>query len=174
MVSDSKNYVRVFQLVSNKAHLIATHSLTRPGDLTTERSLISALQGNEQQNDSVKNIYITNNENVAVITYSSGLISFFDVKNSYSFLGDIENSNYTKFNTMSSLSNSAIQTKVIEVQQPNGLYTRNNSSFMGQDEQPISFPDAQRSQYNGSSNLYSSYTSNLKVLSLTTPNQVSM
>lgn len=73
---------------------------------------------------------------------------------------------------MSSCNSQAIETKVIEVSQANSQFKR--TTTYGQDEQPIPFPDSQKSHYTGSSQLLSSYSSNLKILSLNTPNQVQM
>ena len=49
--------------------------------------------------DHIKDIYVTSNENTAVITFKSGLISLYDIKNSYTWIGDAVDSDYAKFNT---------------------------------------------------------------------------
>ena len=63
-------------------------------------------------NDQIKEIYITQNEQTAVITFESGMISLYDTKNGYTWIGDAVDQEYSKFNTGGIL---AIQTKVIEV-----------------------------------------------------------
>lgn len=42
----------------------------------------------EFSNDQIKDIYITKNEQTAVITFQSGMISLYDTKNAYSWIGD--------------------------------------------------------------------------------------
>lgn len=39
-------------------------------------------------NDQIKEIYITQNEQTAVITFESGMISLYDTKNGYTWIGD--------------------------------------------------------------------------------------
>lgn len=65
-------------------------------------------------NDLIKDIYVTYNEQTAVVTFSSGMISLYDIKNGYTWVGDIVDQDYQKFNTQSQGSG-ALQTKVIEV-----------------------------------------------------------
>jgi len=38
----------------------------------------------------IKEIFITSNELYAVITFQSGMISLYDVKNGYSWVGDVD------------------------------------------------------------------------------------
>jgi len=109
VVADSKGFIRIFQLVNENAHLIATHRLPRSQEIKAERALnirhnpAASRVGNSQdfEDDHIKQIYITSNENTAVITFNSGLISLYDVKNGYSYIGDAVDSEFQRFNTQS-------------------------------------------------------------------------
>lgn len=52
-------------------------------------------------NDLIKDIYVTHNEQTAIVTFLSGMISLYDVKNGYTWVGDIVDQDYRKFNTQS-------------------------------------------------------------------------
>ena len=41
------------------------------------------------QYEAIKEIYITKNEQVAVVTFESGCIGIYDTKNGYSLIGEI-------------------------------------------------------------------------------------
>ena len=77
-VADNRGTMRVFELEQEKAKLISTHHLQRSpemlGDIAT----------------SIKSIFFTADEQVAVITYDTGLVSVYDVKGGFTWLGDIE------------------------------------------------------------------------------------
>ena len=51
-------------------------------------------------NQAITSIYFTQNEQVAVVTYESGLISAYDIKGGFAWLGDIEK-DVTRFNQAS-------------------------------------------------------------------------
>jgi len=64
--------------------------------------------GNDYDLDNIKEIYITSNENTAVITFCSGLISLYDIKNSYAWIGDANDTDYAKFNTQQANADTSI------------------------------------------------------------------
>lgn len=67
------------------------------------------------QVDTIKQIYISNNEQVAVVTFESGNVSVYDTKNGFNLIGDAVESDFQKFNTQYSPQDSlCLQTKVIE------------------------------------------------------------
>ena len=68
----------------------------------------------EQCSQAVTSIYFTQNEQVAVITYESGLISAYDIKGGFAWLGDIEK-DVTRFNQGSS---SACLSRIFERTDP--------------------------------------------------------
>jgi WD40 repeat protein len=103
IVGDNKGYIRVFQLVNENAHLISTHKLQRTSDAKMEAGL-GLTPGNPQgtgltqprtgPTDTIKEIYITNNEQVAVVTYESGSVTLYDTKNGFALLGDAVESDF--------------------------------------------------------------------------------
>jgi hypothetical protein len=107
VVADSKGFLRVFQLVNESAHLIATYRLPRSQEIKAEQALgishnpNSTRLGLQQQldDDQIKEIFITKNESTAVITFKSGLISLYDVRNSFSFIGDADDGSFARYNT---------------------------------------------------------------------------
>ena len=44
----------------------------------------------DKKDDGIKDLFVTSCENYAVVTFESGLISIYDVKNGYSLIGDID------------------------------------------------------------------------------------
>lgn len=84
-------------MVNDNAHLIATYRLPRSQEVKAERALgitqnsMASRVGVEDlfTNDLIKDIYVTYNEQTAVITFSSGMISLYDIKNGYTWVGDI-------------------------------------------------------------------------------------
>ena len=73
VVGDSKGFVRVFQLVNENAHLIATYRLPRGSEAKAQRALgisddplVQRLGGldldKDFSNDQIKEIYVTRNE----------------------------------------------------------------------------------------------------------------
>ena len=101
------------------------------------------------------------------------MISLYDVKNGYTWVGDITDSEYQKFNTQNgSLS---IQTKVIEVNSGQNMQASQSmwGAQMAQDEKPFGTAQDMANSRRISS-FIGSHTSNLKILSLQTPNQVQM
>ena len=133
----------------------------------------------ESSNDQIKEIYITNNEQTAVVTFSSGLISLYDTKNSYTWIGDAVDQDFAKFNTQqAAIGASAIHTIVIEMA-AGGHHNASmrermqmfGQSTSGQDEQPAYGSDMSHARRaNLSSTVHGSHTSNMKILSLQTPN----
>jgi WD40 repeat protein len=73
-VGDSKGIIRVFQVTHDRALLLATHELLE----------ISSKE------DSIVEIFITSDEQYAIVAFESGLICCYDVKNSFNFIGHIE------------------------------------------------------------------------------------
>jgi hypothetical protein len=171
VVADSKGFLRVFQLANQNAHLISTHRLQRSSEIRQERAMNighnpDSLSPIGSDDDLIKEIYVTSNENTAVITFSSGLISLYDIKNSFSWLGDANETEFEKFNTQNKANDDpSIQTKVIEVSAQTGQNNTRSNFFRAQDEHPM----ASTTDRNASS-FYGAYASNLKVLALTTPN----
>lgn len=78
-VGDNKGIIRIFNLINESASLISTFKLHR--------------------DFSINQIYITHNEQVAVITFSSGHISLYDIKNSFTLIGDATDKDFSRFNT---------------------------------------------------------------------------
>ena len=70
IVGDNRGFVRIFQLVNDNAHLIATYRLPRSAEVRAERALgitqnsMGSRVGVEDlfTNDLIKDIYITHNE----------------------------------------------------------------------------------------------------------------
>lgn len=93
--------------MNESAHLIATYRLPRSEEVKAERalgisqnSLASRLGVDDgSSNDQIKEIHITQNEQTAIVTFNSGLISLYDTKNSYSWIGDAVDQDFAKFNT---------------------------------------------------------------------------
>lgn len=52
-----------------------------------------------ESTDIIKEIHVTSNEQVAVVTYESGTVSLYDTKNGFALLGDAVESDFYKFNT---------------------------------------------------------------------------
>ena len=201
VVGDSKGFVRVFQLVNESAHLLATYRLPRSKESQASRALgihynpnASALGAEDEfNNDLIQEIYVTSNEQTAVVTFSSGIVSLYDIRNSFNWIGDAADSDFAKFNTQTaggSLSN-VVQTKVLETapqwagnQTANQLRERNQVTSRltqpVQDEHPYSVSGSYFTEGNATrpmsttSQHFSSYSSNLKVFCLQTPNQVTM
>ena len=79
---------------------------------------VTRLQLQENQdasfkNDEIKEIYITQNELIAVVTFMSGCISLYDAKNGFSLLGDAVDEDISKLITQSG-DTLPVQAKVIE------------------------------------------------------------
>jgi hypothetical protein len=51
------------------------------------------------KNDEIKEIFITKNELVAVITFSSGQVSLYDCKNGFSLISEVVDEELTRLNT---------------------------------------------------------------------------
>ena len=69
--------------------------------------------------DNIKEIHITKNEQVAVVTFDSGNVSLYDTKNGFALLGDAVESDFQKFNTQYTDHEAlSIQAKIIEVTVP--------------------------------------------------------
>ena len=103
------------------------------------------------------------------------MISFYDVKNGYTWIGDAVDHDVSRFNTQQGAGSfAAIQTKVIEVGE--GSAKGLGKAFgapQQQDERPFSqsgapLTDLSRPGPNNmpKSSIHSSYTSSLKILSL--------
>jgi len=80
-VGDNKGTLRVFQLGNESATLLSTYKLQRSPELSEDVSGDAS---------GITSIHFTQNEQVVVITFESGLISAYDVKASFTWLGDIE------------------------------------------------------------------------------------
>ena len=78
--------MRVFQLGHESATLLSTFKLQR-GE--PENNGFS--QDESREDRAIKSIYITGNEQVAIVSFQSGIISCFDIKASFSWIGDVEN-----------------------------------------------------------------------------------
>ena len=70
--------MRVFELGAEQATLVSTHHLQRSPDMLGDHAT------------AVDSIYFTQDEQVAVVTYDSGLVSAYDVRGGWTWLGDIE------------------------------------------------------------------------------------
>ena len=90
-VADNRGTLRIFQIGNESATLLSTYKLQRSPELVGEHS------------QTITSIYFTQNEQVAVITYETGLISAYDIKGGFAWLGDIEK-DVTRFNQASSTS----------------------------------------------------------------------
>ena len=77
-VADNRGTLRVFEISSDQAMLVSTHHLQRSPEMLGDVST------------SVQSIYFTEDEQVAVVTYDTGLISAYDVRGGFTWLGDIE------------------------------------------------------------------------------------
>jgi len=92
----------------------------------------------EFSEDHIKQIFVTQNENTAVVTFDSGMISLYDVKNGFTWIGDAVDSDFARFNTQGQMAGN--ETKVIEVLNNHGaggidLIARRSNGF-AQDEHP--------------------------------------
>ena len=76
-VGDSKGIIRVFQVTHDRALLLATHELIKGLEISSKE-------------DSIVEIFITSDEQYAIVAFESGLICCYDVKNSFNFIGHIE------------------------------------------------------------------------------------
>jgi len=74
LTGDNKGTVRIFQLGRDSATLLSSFTL-----LKADRERI------------VK-VYISENEQIAAVTFESGQISLYDVKNSFIWIGNVESS----------------------------------------------------------------------------------
>lgn len=77
-VADNRGSVRVFEINAEKANLVSTHHLQRSPDMLGD------------QNTAIQSLFFTQDEQVAIVTYDSGLISAYDVRGGFTWLGDIE------------------------------------------------------------------------------------
>lgn len=77
-MADNRGTVRIFELGAEEAKLVSTHQLMRSPELLGD------------QTTAVKQVYFTNDEQVAVVTYDTGLVSAYDVRGGFTWLGDIE------------------------------------------------------------------------------------
>ena len=68
----------MFQLGPEKAQLVSTHQLQKSPEMLGD------------QTTSIQSIYFTGDEQVAVMTYDNGLVSAYDVRGGFTWLGDIE------------------------------------------------------------------------------------
>lgn len=83
--------MRVFQLYNEQAVLVQTHRLMSKTETNAEEGLglggggsrIHIASEVNFKNDEIKEIYITQNELIAVITFSSGAVSLYDCKNAF-------------------------------------------------------------------------------------------
>ena len=140
-VADNRGTLRIFQIGNESATLLSTYKLQRSPELVGEQS------------QAVTSIYFTQNEQVAVITYESGLISAYDIKGGFAWLGDIEKG-VTGFNQAST---SASLSRVFERADP-----------VPHDDQSglLQFP------FSGASQANSSYETKFCVFSVRAPNCV--
>jgi hypothetical protein len=76
-VGDSKGTIRVFQVTQDRALLLSTHELIKGLDISSK-------------DDAIVELFITSDEQYAIVAFESGLICCYDVKNSYNFVGHIE------------------------------------------------------------------------------------
>jgi hypothetical protein len=74
--------VRVFQLGTDTATLIANYRLPRSPEL----------KGDIDTN--IASVYITKNEHVAVVTFENGLVSAYDIRGGFGWIGDIDRDAY--------------------------------------------------------------------------------
>ena len=77
VVGDSKGIIRVFQVTHDRALLLSTHELIKGLEISSKE-------------DGIVEIFITSDEQFAIIAFESGLICCYDVKNSFNFVGHIE------------------------------------------------------------------------------------
>ena len=77
-VADNKGTIRIFELGADKAQLVSTHHHLRSPELLGD------------QTTAIKSIYFTADEQVALVTYETGLVSAYDVRSGFTWLGDIE------------------------------------------------------------------------------------
>ena len=157
-MGDNKGILRVFQIVNESAHLTGSYKIQSSKQVKMEQALgigqhnVGARIEASTQNESIKEIHITQNEQFAVVTFSSGIVSVYDVKNGFSFIGDIDDSDLQKLNTQSVYYQSeSARTIVLEY----GKTTRPGS----------------RASANFSAN-YGSTESSMKVITMQTPNQI--
>ena len=95
-MADNEGTLRVYQLVNESAHLINTLRLPRSKEIKAEQALgidrntDSTRVGVEEQflQDLIKQIYISKNEKIALITFQSGLVSAYNTKKNFSYIGD--------------------------------------------------------------------------------------
>jgi len=77
-VADNRGDLRVFELGRDEANLLATHHLQRSPDLLGDTTTV------------VHSLFFTQDEHVAVISFNTGLISAYDVRGGFTWLGDVE------------------------------------------------------------------------------------
>lgn len=150
------------------------------GNTAASRLQIRESQDEAFKNDEITQIYITRNELVAVVTFASGCISLYDIKNGFSLIGDAVDDDASHLNTQYGDSAAPIQAKIIETSNLTnaelGLSFRKD--VFGQDESPFNMSlsasadiNAARKNYGylGAS-LAGSYGTSLKILYMAAPN----
>ncbi|CDW81046.1 UNKNOWN [Stylonychia lemnae] len=148
-VGDNKGIVRIFQVTQEKALFIGSHQLVK---------------GNEQHSladDQIKDIYITLDELYAIISFQSGLICCYDVKNSYNLIGIIEK-DAQRFCYSNQLE---VRMKVLESETHSMSYFSPNRA---QDEKPIYLNTSFEQDYISPAS--GAFSSSFRILSTTSPN----
>lgn len=78
MVADNRGTLRIFCLGQETATMTANYRLTRSPDLKGDFET------------SISSLHITQNEHVVIVTFENGLVSAYDIRNGFSWIGDIE------------------------------------------------------------------------------------
>jgi hypothetical protein len=90
LVADNRNVVRVFTIGNENATLVSSYRLSKP--LGSEHESVIA------------SIYITKNEHVAVVSFENGLVSAYDIRGGFTWIGDVNKETFRLTTTASAAS----------------------------------------------------------------------